>query len=152
MLVDESRLLVCDLEMLGAWQVDEPVDGLFDIAFWGRDPDTVARRLGADRIEQVGGSVFGWRDLDREAAAQRAGELHSVAEGVDDLLFAVDIRPHDTSYALLRQAWVEPTGAGVVELGDWVATGWFTAGEGAYPVYRDLDVDGALQRIRVDLA
>lgn len=41
-LVDEARLAFADPDALTAWRTDEPVDGLADLAFWGRDAQVLA--------------------------------------------------------------------------------------------------------------
>lgn len=150
-LVDEARLILCDLEMLGEWQVGESHDGLYDVAFWGRDAAEVADALGAGKIAQQGGSLSGWMDLSLEDAIARAEELQALNGGESDRRFVIDLRPHDHAYQLLSQAWISDTGAGTIELAGGIATGFFTSwGDGAFPVYREVAESGELLALRVD--
>ncbi len=50
--VDYARLLVADVDALGAWQHEKSLDGLADFIFWGRDAEIAARALDAPRLTQ----------------------------------------------------------------------------------------------------
>lgn len=152
-LVDEARLLICDLDMLGLWRVGESHDGLYDVAFWGRDAAEVADLLGADEIAQRGGSLSGWTDMSLEDAITRAEQLQASKGGEADRRFAIDVRPHDHAYEVLSQAWLSETGSGTIELGGFAGTGFFTSwGDGAFPVYREVAEGGDLLALRIDFA
>lgn len=152
-LVDEARLLICDLEMLGHWRVGESHDGLYDVAFWGRDAAEVADVVGAGEIAQQGGSLSGWTNLALEDAITRAEQLQALKGGEADRRFAIDVRPHDHAYEVLSQAWLSDTGSGTIELGGSAGTGFFTSwGDGAFPVYREVADSGDLLALRIDFA
>ena len=104
--------------MLGEWRVGESHDGLYDVAFWGRDAAEVADALGAGEIAQQGGSLSGWMALSLEDAIARAEELQALKGGEGDRRFAIDVRPHDHAYQVHTQAWLSDTGCGNARLRD----------------------------------
>jgi hypothetical protein len=147
-LVDKARLAFADPDALTAWRTGDPIDGLADLAFWGRDADVLASRLGAGALGDGG---HGWADLPAADALQRAGEL-SHARQSEGLRFAFDYRPHDDHYRLLTMARSAPTESASVEIGRVLVCGFFTTwGDGAFPVRRDLAADGTLCRLRVEV-
>jgi hypothetical protein len=149
-LVDEARLMFADPVALTDWQHDESRDGLADVAFWGRDAQLVAHELGAGTVTGVG-EPFGWADLSIAAAQLRCKELVQ-RKAEPGTAFALDYRPHDDAYRLLVQAWTSPTESGTVDVGGIRTTGFFTSwGDGAFPVFRDLDSSDKVCRIRVEL-
>lgn len=149
-LVDEARLAFVDAEGLGAWRTDEPADGCADVAFWGRDGAAVAAELGAGPLDDPDGEVFGWLDLAIDEVEARFADLE--ARRSDDVRFAIDVRPHDDHHLVLTQARRTPTGSGTVEVAGSAATGFFTTwGDGAFPVFRDLDAEGRTVAVRVEL-
>jgi hypothetical protein len=145
-LVDEARLMFTDPTALNGWRNDEPLDGLYDLVFWGADGPAVADRVEASTVDDDG--VFGWTGLTRDEVVSRHGELQSLGE----LRFRFDVRPHDDHYRVLQQMYRSPTESGSIEVGGATMTGWFTSwGDGAFPVFRDLAADGTLLRVRVEL-
>lgn len=144
-LVDRARLMFADPAALNHWVSDEPADGLFDLAFWGRDADEVAAGLDASEVD----GVYLWADRTVDELRSRYHRLESMAE--QGLKFAYDLRPHDDHYRLLTPMRASSTDSGTVEVGGASMTGWFTGGDGGFHVYRDLDEDGTLLRVRVDL-
>jgi hypothetical protein len=149
-LVDEARLMWADPRVLGKVRVDAGTD-LFDVVFWGADAAGIASALGAAAIEESGNPIFGWRDLARDEQQQRVAELER-RKGDDQARFAMDVRPHNDVWLLLREARESPTGSGSVTVGAEKVCGYFTTwGDGAFPVYRDLDTAGRLLRVRVEL-
>jgi hypothetical protein len=146
--VDEARLAFATPDALTAWRTDDPVDGLADVAFWGRDAAGLAERTGAGVLD---GDTYGWTDLPAQDALRRAGDLYQAKE-TEGLRFALDLRPHDDHYRLLSLARLAPTESASVEVGGDVVCGFFTSwGDGAFPVRRDLAADGTLCRVRVEL-
>jgi hypothetical protein len=147
-LVEEARLLFADPTALNAWRSDDPVDGLFDLAFWGGDVDEVTARVSVP--PSVEDDQRCWIDLSWDEVRARHEELEALrAQG---LRFAFDFRPHDDHFQVLRQMRATETGSGTIEVGGAPMTGWFTTwGDGAFPVYRDLAADGTLLRVRVEL-
>ena len=151
-LVDEARLMFADPTALNGWRSDEPLDGLADVVFWGRDAATVAERVRPPEPSTMDQSeVLGWTDLPGSEMLERGRELDALqADG--ELLFRFDVRPHDDHYRVLRQMYSSPAESGSIEVGGALVTGWFTSwGDGAFPVYRDLAADGTLLRVRVEL-
>ena len=147
-LVDEARLAFADPDALTDWRTGESVDGLADVVFWGRDVETLAERSDAPALDE---HVYGWRDLPLDDALDRAHELQRIRES-GDLAFAFDFRPHDDHYRLLRHARTAPTESASIEIDGRIVCGFFTSwGDGAFPVRRDLDANGALCRVRVEL-
>ncbi|MFG1643082.1 DUF2185 domain-containing protein [Amycolatopsis sp. NPDC049252] len=145
-LVDEARLLFADPAALNGWRSDVPYDGRYDLVFWGADAAAAADRVSASTVDDDG--VFGWTGLTRDEAASRHHEL----QGLGELRFRFDLRPHDDHYRVLQQMYRSPAESGTIEVGGATMTGWFTGwGDGAYPVFRDLAADGTLLRVRVEL-
>lgn len=151
-LVDEARLLFADPAALNQWTSDLTLDGLADVAFWGRDAPEVAAAVGAGLLPGSDDSeAFGWVDRPVEEVLHRVTELEDFKrDGAHR--FAVDFRPHDDHHRLLSQARRAPTEAGTIEVGGATMTGFFTSwGDGAFPVFREEAADGALCRVRVEL-
>jgi hypothetical protein len=145
--VDYARLMFADVDALAQWQ-EESLDGLADFVFWGRDARKVARRT---RAPQLSDTEWGWIDLPEEDAfrhGRRVGKLckkHRWALGRD-------FRPHSHHYLLMKQIRETETESGTVEVGGAKMCGFMTSwGDGFFPVYRDLDDQGRLVRVRIDL-
>jgi hypothetical protein len=146
--VDEARLAFADPDALTAWRTGDPVDGLADLAFWGRDAHILFERTGAGALD---GDTYGWTGLPVRDAVQRARDLCRAKES-EGLRFALDLRPHDDHHRLLSLAKAAPTESASVEIGGYVVCGFFTSwGDGAFPVRRDLTADGTLCRLRVEV-
>jgi hypothetical protein len=127
--VDRARLLAIDLEA-------------------GRDAERIAAMVRAPRI---GDTEFGWRDLTLAAAEAHASDVLRARESTG-AVFAQDYRPHTHEFYLLEQFRAGTTDSGVVSLGGATACGFATSwGDGLFEVHRDLDADGRLLRVRVEL-
>ena len=149
-MVDEARILVTDLDAVGAWDPESVPDGRADIAFWGRDGALVAEQESAPPTEN---GTFGWKNLPMDAAIPLAKRLFALRESRDDLKFAVDFRPHTVEWELLEQVRYGGTESGTAEFGDARATMFMTTwGDGIFDVFRDLDREGNLARVRIELA
>jgi len=147
-LVDEARLAFADPDALTAWRIDDPVDGLADVAFWGRDAQILAERTGAGVLDD---GTYGWAGLPVPDAMRQARGLHRAKES-EGLRFALDLRPHDDHFRLLSLARTAPTESASVEIGGNTVCGFFTSwGDDAFPVRRDLATDGTLCRLRVEV-
>lgn len=73
--VDWARLIFADLDALSSWQHADSIDGLADVAFWGRDADEAARALDAPMLGTAGeDGVRGWRELAQTSDASLAGD------------------------------------------------------------------------------
>jgi hypothetical protein len=146
--VDWARLLVIDANAVGEWQHDEPLDGKADFAFWGRDAAEIAARVDASKLEE---RVYGWRDLPLTEAAARASEIETLKTR-EQRKFATDFRPHSHHHELMEQVRGRETESGVVRLGEAVACGFMTRwGDGIFEVHRDLDAEGRLVSLRIEL-
>jgi hypothetical protein len=144
--VDWARVMFADVEALGSWQHDDPLDGLADVVFWGLDASRAAQALSAPAL---GEGQYGWTDLPIEAAVERG-------EAVEDFLhaggvkFAMDFRPHSHHHEILRQIRSTPTQSGVLDVAGQRLCAFFTTwGDGFYPVHRDLTAHGNVARVRV---
>lgn len=150
-LVDEARLMFCDVETMGAWNHEEPSDGLFDVVFWGRDAEEVAASLGAPPQPSAGDDIYGWVDIDENGARDVWRQLSELRER-GEAKFAFDVRPHSDHHRLLVAARNTPTESAGLDVGDGRVVGFFTSwGDGAFPVFRDIDDAGSLVRVRVEL-
>lgn len=146
--VDWARLMFIDVEALGSWTHDEPVDGKADFVFWGRDAEAVAATTNANRLSD---SEFGWTDLAVAIAAERGMEVERLRQS-RQLRFATDFRPHSDHFHLLAQMRASATESGTVSIGGAQACGFFTQwGDGFFPVWLDLDERRAVVRIRIEL-
>lgn len=151
-LVDEARLMFADPTALNEWRGDVPADGLADLAFWGRDATAVADRVGASVLQSSGREIFGWADRPVAEIIELGQQLQAIHED-PSLKFAMDFRPHDDHQRLLAIARESPTESGTIDVGGAAVTGFFTTwGDGAFPVFRDLDANGSTCRFRVELA
>ncbi len=146
--VDWARLMLVDLDAVATWKHDEPIDGLADFAFWGRDAEVVVKQTGATELES---GVFGWRDLAVDEAANRGEQVERLRQQ-QQLKFATDFRPHSHHYQLMQQVRASSTESGVVTLGAARACGFMTTwGDGIFELHRDLDAHGGLVQIRIEL-
>jgi hypothetical protein len=133
--VDWARLAFADADALGSWKHLRPVDGLADVAFWGRDGQEAA--AAHEAVELPEGDVFGWENLGLEEAISRyeAVETWQVA---NDRRLALDFRPHSHHWQVMREVRSSPLEAGVIEVGGasilFAMTRW---GDGSYPTYAD---------------
>jgi hypothetical protein len=147
-MVDWGRLLALDVGALSLWKTDESLDGKADFVFWGRDAEKVAGTISAPR---VGETEYGWRNLPVDLAEKRGREVLRAKEGAQ-AVFAHDYRPHSHHFLLMEQVRSSQTESGVVPLPDAVACGFATTwGDGIFEVYRDLDREGRLLSIRIEL-
>jgi hypothetical protein len=147
-MVQHGQLMCVGLEPLGQFKMWEPHDGLADFIFWGRDAEVLAHELGA---RSLGDGSFGWRDLPMAAVVGVAEPLQQrVAH--KGLKVAVDYRPHDNLERLNAQIRTSPERHGSLIL-DGARTcacdnRW---GDGVFAVARDLDSDGRVVRVRLDV-
>jgi hypothetical protein len=146
--VDEARLMFADVDALGAWQHEAPLDGLADYVLWGRDAARVAKRMGARRLSD---NEWGWVNLPAREAAQHGMAIEELREQ-SALKFAGDFRPHSYHYMIMKQVRATLTQSGTIEVGGAeVCTFMTTWGDGYYPVFRETDAAGALVRISIEL-
>jgi hypothetical protein len=147
--VDEARLMFADVDALGAWQHEAPLDGLADYVFWGGDAAAqVAQELGAIRQSD---QEWGWVDLPVREAVRLGLTVEDLREK-NSLRFATDFRPHSHHYMVMKQVRATSTESGTILVGGAkVCTFMTTWGDGFYAVSREMDARGGLVRISIDL-
>ena len=146
--VDYARLMFADAHALGAWQHDKPLDGLADFVFWGRDAARAASLTDAPALPD---EHFGWLNLPIARAAKKGIQVEKV-RSKHGMKFATDFRPHSHHYAVMEQVRATPTESGTLEVGGALICGFMTRwGDGIFPVYRDLDADGRVVKIRIEI-
>jgi len=151
--VDWARLAFGDVRALDSWEHDEPVDGLADVAFWGRSQQEMAAAFDAPLLGIPGeDGTHGWRDLTVPEAEAKAEALWAWLNADPDRKAMVDFRPHSHHWQVMAQVRATETGSGVVEVGGarilFMSTGW---GDGFFPAYADRDAAGNLVAVRVVL-
>jgi hypothetical protein len=146
--VDYSRLMVADVDALGAWHHEDSLDGLADFVFWGRDAGKVAQTARAPRLSA---SEFGWLNTP-EALAQEHGASIEHLKEKDNLKFATDYRPHSHHWQIMRPTRESPTESGTIEVDGMTVCNFMTTwGDGVFEVYRDLSELNELVQIRIEL-
>jgi hypothetical protein len=146
--VDEARLMFADVDALGTWEHNKPLDGLADYVFWGRDAAPVAQRTQAP---QLGESQWGWVDLPIREAAQRGMAVEELCDQ-QGFKLAGDFRPHSHHYLVMKEVRATPTESGTIEVGGARVCAFMTTwGDGFYSVFREVDAAGRLVRISIDL-
>jgi hypothetical protein len=144
-MVDRARLMVADVDALGAWVHEDALDGKADLVFWGRDAETAAASLSAPMLPE---GVHGWLDLSVAEAAERARAVEALG-----VKLAVDFRPHSHHYQLMAQVRASDTESGSINVGGARMCGFMTSwGDGLFPVVRELSAAGELVRVTVELA
>ncbi|WP_405460987.1 hypothetical protein OG786_26700 [Streptomyces sp. NBC_00101] len=148
--VDWARVLFGDVDALSAWQHEDSMDGLADVAFWGAAAEEAATMFSPPEWREPGEEgVRGWTALPVPKAVDRARALSRWKDETGRRM-AVDFRPHSHHWQIMRQVRASHVEAGSVELGDarvlCAMTSW---GDGFFPVTADLDAAGDLLAVRV---
>ncbi|WP_327710533.1 hypothetical protein OG912_19965 [Streptomyces sp. NBC_00464] len=151
--VDWARVLFGDVDALNAWQHDEPVDGLADVAFWGAAAEEAAVTFAASELGEPGeDGVRGWTGLAVAEAMEKALAVQSWKEETGRRMM-VDFRPHSHHWQVMRQVRASEVEAGTVDVGDarllCAMTSW---GDGYFPVSADLDASGSVVAVRVSFS
>jgi hypothetical protein len=142
-MVDRARLLIGDVDALGAWVHEAPLDGKADLVFWGAGAEAAAAKLGAPLLPE---GVHGWVDLSADEAEARGEKL--LGQDV-----TVDFRPHSHHFQLMAQVRASETESGTLSVGGAQMCGFMTTwGDGMFPVLRELGPGGELVRIRIELS
>ena len=149
--VDWARLMFADVDALSSWQREHSIDGLADVAFWGRDADQAATALDAPMLGTVGeDNVQGWRNLAYDDAFQRAMEVGSWKAADPARRLAFDFRPHSHHWQAMAGVRAADTEASTVDVGGarmlMAMTSW---GDGMFPVHADFGEHGDVVRVRV---
>ncbi|MEP7342230.1 MAG: hypothetical protein ABI977_31160 [Acidobacteriota bacterium] len=145
--VDWARLMFADVDALGQWMHEEPLDGKGDFLFWGRDSSIAASATQAPQLAEG----YGWLDLPLDEAAELGLKVEEIREQ-QRLKFITDFRPHSHHYFVMRQVRSERTGSGVIDVGGARMCVFMTSwGDGFYPVICDYGEKGQLLRVRIEL-
>ncbi|MGA5446379.1 hypothetical protein ACPCVO_06965 [Streptomyces umbrinus] len=149
--VDWARLLFGDADALNAWQHDEPVDGLADVAFWGAAEEEAATEFGAPALGEPGeDGVRGWTGLTVPEAMRRASALFDWKEAAPGRRLMVDFRPHSHHWQVMREVRASAVESGTVEVGGARVLCTMTGqGDGWFPVSAELGPAGELVAVRV---
>ncbi|MFJ4585505.1 hypothetical protein [Streptomyces echinatus] len=148
--MDWARVLFGDVDALSAWQHDEPVDGLADVAFWGAAAPEAAATFAAPELGEPGeDGIRWWAALPVSEAMDRARALSRWKDETGRRM-AVDFRPHSHHWQIMREVRASHVEAGSVELGGaQVLCAMTTWGDGFFPVIADLHSSGDLLAVRV---
>ena len=147
--VDHGLILLGDAEALGSWQHFEPLDRLYDVAFWGAVGEALSGDLGTPPLHEG----WGWRDLGTDEAQERMRQVRSWlgADGPEGRL-ALELRPHSHFYWVMQQIRSGPPQAGTLALDGAKLLGLSTSwGDGLFPIWVDRDTLGAVMGIRLEL-
>lgn len=147
--VDQARILIADVDALGTWKHEEPIDGMADYLFWGRDAERIAAVLNAPRTS---GGEFGWLDVPVEVATRNGLAVQQYRDR-HSLKIAADYRPHSHHWQVMKPIRENaPTESGTTEIGGEKVCNFMTTwGDGLFQVYRDLDDSGELVQIRIEM-
>jgi hypothetical protein len=150
--VDTARFVLADADALNHWQHHDPVDGLADTVFWGREEDAAAEALGATRTCTPGDDVYGWTDLPLRAAYDKAVEVEGWKNAEPGRGLAVDFRPHSHHFQVMAGVRASDDEAATIEIGGArLMFAMTTVGDGVFPVHVDVDADGRPVAVRIDI-
>lgn len=150
--VQYGRMVVVDGALDLDWDDDISIDGLADVAFWGRHGAEVAAEVGARPLTSPGEGrgVFGWRDLPLAEAERIARDLEAMRS--QQKAFVVDLRPQTEQWRHLENLRQSRTRSIAIE-GDRARLILFDSDVGHHLCFigADLDAAGQLLRVIVDL-
>lgn len=163
--VPSGSLLLIDTGYLNMWSHDKPpvmpagilssdeatekANTFVDLKLVGKDAEKVAFQFEAPRLSE---SEFGWIDMPIDEAAAHGIELEEYRDG-NQLRVAGDFRPHSHHWQVLRDTRASNTNSATIEIDGARLMSFCTLwGDGKYDVYRGMDANGSLLRIRIDLA
>ncbi|WOX20152.1 hypothetical protein [Streptomyces solicathayae] len=149
--VDWARVFLGDADALSAWQHEDSLDGLADVAFWGRHVAEAAAALSAPELGEPGeDGVRGWRDLKVADALVKARSVLEWKAADPDRRLAVDFRPHSHHWRMMRGIRGYEAEAADIEVRGARVFGAMTGiGDGFFPVRADLDAEGGLVAVRI---
>ena len=147
-MVEHGQLICSDLQAFGMFRMWEPLDGLADFVFWGKDASSIAKKF---QTPQIDSGHFGWLNVPDAQVGQLAQPVQAWIES-QKLYAAVDYRPHCNLEKLNAQIRNTEIRAGQIELAGVRVCGFDNRwGDGIFTVIRDLDANGRLVRIRLDV-
>jgi len=147
--VDYGLILLGDADALSGWRHFEPLDGLYDVAFWGLVGEAASVALAAPPLPDG----WGWRDIGPDEAKQRMQRVRSWL-GPDSPIgrLALELRPHSHFYRVMEQIRLGPPEVGALALDGAALCGLSTSwGDGLFPIWVDIDKAGAVVAIRLEL-
>jgi hypothetical protein len=145
-LVDHARLAFIDADALGAWEHDEPIDGLADYVFWGRDAQAVAEKMG---VPALGPGEYGWKQVPIDRLLELGMPIEDLRDA-KEFKFATDFRPHSHHYQVMEQVRGSATESGTLEVGGAKLCGFMTSwGDGCFDIERDVDPHDQTVTIRI---
>lgn len=148
--VDYARFVFADADALSSWVHDDSIDGLADVAFWGRDEDLIAAEFGASRTDTSGDDHYGWLDLPIRQAYQRAVALRERRDAEPRAMFAFDFRPHSHHWQVMAGVRASEYEAATITVGGAeVMMAMTSIGDGVFPVHLDLDAAGVPIAVRI---
>lgn len=147
--VDKARLMFIDVDALKKWQHEEPIDGLADFVFWGRD---AAKAAEVFNVESLGSNDFGWVNLPVEEVVNLGIKIEDYRDS-HKLKFATDFRPHSHHFQVMEQVRSSSTESGTIRVGDSLTCGFMTTwGDGFFEVFLDLTAAHTPARLRIEFA
>ena len=150
--VDSARFVFADAEALSAWVHDDPIDGLADLVFWGRDDSAVAAEFAADRTGAPGDEVYGWLNLPVQDAYTKAVALDERRTRVPEQKFAFDFRPHSHHWQVMAGVRASAHDAATIEVGGAQLMFAMTSiGDGFFPVHVEQNAYGGPSAIQVTI-
>lgn len=148
--VDYARFVLADADALSSWVHDDSIDGLADVAFWGRDEELIAAEFAASRTDTPGDDHYGWLDLPIRQAYERAVALKERRDAEPRAMFAFDFRPHSHHWQVMAGVRASEYEAATVTVGGAEIMMVMTSvGDGVFPVHLDLDASGVPIAVRI---
>ena len=147
--VDYGLILLGDADALGSWRHFEPLDGLYDVVFWGAVGEAASGDLAAPPLPDG----WGWRDIGEAEAKQRTQQVRDwLGPEPPTGRLALEVRPHSHFYRVMEQIRTGPPEAGALTLDKATLLGLSTSwGDGLFPIWVDRDKTGAVVAVRLEL-
>lgn len=147
-MVDWARLMFADVDALGSWEHERPIDGQADFVFWGLDAGNLAELSQAPKLDE---RTYGWVNMPIRDTVKH-GERAEALRETHSLKVATDFRPHSHHYIVLSQIRGSATESGTVQVGNAQLCAFMTTwGDGIFDVYRDFGPTGQLVRVRIEM-
>lgn len=151
--VDNARFVIADADALASWVHEDSLDGLADVAFWGRDEEQIAAEFGAARTATPGDDHYGWLNLPIRQAHERAVALHKRRGAQPRAMFAFDFRPHSHHWRVMADVRASENEAATIAIGGAeIMMAMTSVGDGFFPVNLDLDASGTPVAARITVA
>ncbi|WP_239134323.1 hypothetical protein [Rugosimonospora africana] len=150
--VDYARFVFADADSLADWVHDDPIDGLADVVFWGKDEAAIAEEFGASRTGTPGDDHYGWLNLPVGQASERALALNERRNAEPRRMFAFDVRPHSHHWKVMTDVRAaEHEAATITIAGADIMMALTSVGDGFFPVHLDLDASGVPTAVRITI-